>query len=167
MPAGRARELHTREGREERARSGRPAAVGGWPRLAGAFRTGAGDRSVQPGWTQLASGGAAGTSGGRSPSLTSVQEELPRPIQAGRDLHQPRSGVKGPAVAGSWSLLNLCRVPRGGSVPVRIFPLQQQSKVTILTILMSAFYLWIQSLHRDRQPWGPPRTNGLWGCIRK
>lgn len=68
MPAGRARELHTREGREERARSGGPAAVGGWPRLAGAFRTGAGDRSVQPGWTQLASGGAAGTSGGRSPS---------------------------------------------------------------------------------------------------
>lgn len=68
---------------------------------------------------------------------TSVQEELPRPTQAGRDLHQPRRG-KGPAVAGSWSLLNLLRVPRGGSVPVRIFPPQQQSKVTILTILMSA-----------------------------
>lgn len=149
MPAGRARELHTREGREERARSGGPVAVGGWPRLAGAFRTGAGDRSVQPGWTQLASGGAAGTSG--------WPESVPGPVCRTKCLARLRRAAiftnpdpgEGPAVAGSWSLLNLRRVPRGGSVPFRIFPSQQQSKVTILIILMSAFLL-LDSLPSQR-----------------
>lgn len=100
MPAGRpasgrASELHTREGREERASSGGPAAVGGWPGLAGAFRTGAGDRSVQPGRTQLASGGAEGTSGRPEPVPGPVcrRNWLAR-LGASRDLHLPRAGGK-------------------------------------------------------------------------
>lgn len=79
--------------------------------------------------------------GGRSPSRDQGAGGTGSPGRGEPRSSPTPSRREGPAVAGSWSLLNPPRVPRGGCVPVLTLPPPRRPKVTTLTVLMSAFCL--------------------------